>query len=118
MIYEVTLSEIYEIEALTPTDAICKAQAKQAKGEFGNYSTAKGEFGNYSTAKGEFGNYSTANAKATKSGYWIVDNNALSVSCSNCGVEYHPSDLGIISDDSDRVPYCPRCGSRNEGKIR
>ena len=108
MIYEVTLSEIYEIEALTPTDAICKAQAKQAKGEFGNYSTAKGEFGNYSTA----------NAKATKSGYWIVDNNALSVSCSNCGVEYHPSDLGIISDDSDRVPYCPRCGSRNEGKIR
>ena len=97
MIYEVTLSEIYEVEALTPTDAICKAHAKQAKGELGNYSTA--------------------NAKATKSGRWLVDMDSCDVTCSNCGVSYHPSDLGIISDDEGKVPFCPMCGCRNEGKI-
>lgn len=101
MIYEVILSEIYEVAALTPTDAICKAQAKQAKGEFGDYSTASAEA-----------------VKGVKSGCWIVDSNAFSVSCSNCGVSYHPSDLAIVSDDADRVPYCPRCDCRNEGKIR
>ena len=100
MLYEVTLSKIYEIEALTPPDAICKAQAKQAKGEFGDYSTAS--------------------TKCKKTGKWISGEFTVEtgcVRCSTCGTEYYLQCLQEVGDEDGFVNYCPTCGCHMEREI-
>lgn len=99
MIYEVTLSEIYEVEALTPTDAICKAHAKQVNGELGNYSTAS--------------------AKATKSGKWICSETTADsgfVRCSQCNAEFYVSCLQEVGDENGFTHFCPACGCKMESE--